>query len=116
MKELKFRQWQPETKRFLYIYQMQPGDTVRAEFILHDGELQQYTGLKDKNGEEIYEGDIIYDGVSKEVVKFNIPSIRVTYGHGECWYHCNITLFSNYGKGDHIEIIGNIYDNPEILK
>jgi uncharacterized phage protein (TIGR01671 family) len=77
--------------------------------------VDRYTGLKDKKGKEIYEGDIIYDGVDRRIVKFYPPQINVSYGHGDCTYSCYIGLFGNYGKGEHIEIIGNIYETPELL-
>ena len=76
--------------------------------------IMQNTGLKDKNGKEIYEGDICLhesgNGYFKEKDKIkivaDIPSIY-------------ITVFSS-GIGeineDTVEIIGNIYENPELLK
>lgn len=106
MREIKFRQWQPKTKRFLYIYQMQPSDTVRAEFILHDGELQQYTGFKDKNGEEIYYGDIYICHTLD--LKRVVDELTVAY-----WI-IDEDRMNNPMRT--VEVIGNIYENPEILK
>lgn len=73
-------------------------------------ELMQYTGLKDKNGREIYEGDIIkcfVKGDSKVVFKHGCFCLEsLNYG--------NVTAFCDvFGA---IEIIGNIYEKPELLE
>lgn len=82
----------------------------------------QYTGLKDKNGKEIYEGDIVEThGYKKELggeaeiypirsaVEFDtgLWSEQGFIGSGFTWSH---------GYDDHREVIGNIYENPELLK
>lgn len=72
-------------------------------------EIMQYTGLKDKNGEEIYEGDIIK-------VLNNLS--YVYYDNGG--FRTNILLKSSLmylaDNKVKIEIIGNIYENPELLE
>ena len=69
----------------------------------------QYTGLTDKNGKKIFEGDIIKLGNKVSFVFFGISSFRHTrYGK-----HA-VDLLFNYA--DNCEIIGNIHDNPELLK
>ena len=75
-------------------------------------ELMQYTGLHDKNGKEIYEGDIVKikyrdEDIGKVIYEYNGFSIDVT------------NMNKNYGRVDFVnyfmEVIGNIYENPELL-
>lgn len=83
--------------------------------------IMQYTGLKDKNGTEIYEGDII-DGswinpMSKEKV---MRHYQVTFNKGK--YNAELIGHHPYGstmlyfENDKSEVIGNIYENPELLE
>ena len=77
--------------------------------------LMQFTGLKDKNGKEIYVGDIIRDessysdGSQLFVIKHDLPFFWFENSKGEnCGFGKEIDL--------NCKIIGNIYKNPELLK
>ena len=90
--------------------------------------LMQYTGLKDKNGKEIYEGDIIC--IMEDVVVETIGGyprtepegkIRYVEFHTGSWVYVNPqdkvdSSFLNFFDGHIYEVIGNIYENPELLK
>lgn len=71
--------------------------------------IMQYTGLKDKNGKELYEGD---------VVKINYPKYKHTEVHKVYFGNVGLEPFtgSMTDDGSKYEVIGNIYENPELLK
>lgn len=73
--------------------------------------LMQYTGLKDKNGKEIYEGDVVK---AEEYVGFKNLTAEVIYNRGR--FSLNTGTIPEDLIPELCEIIGNIYENPELLK
>lgn len=75
-------------------------------------ELMEYTGLKDKNGVEIYEGDIIKHRSQTQFQCGYVTSV-VKFEKGE---FINCFFGSLYDNKNHCEVIGNIYENPDLLE
>lgn len=119
MREIKFRVWDSERKKILPIqrHSFKTGKSMpygwNIEYVF-DG-LMQYTGLKDKNRKEIYEGDILlYDSGSKTSVFYNNGAFVRSYGNSNMYLLYD--SFIEDGCLCNYEVIGNIYENPELLE
>ena len=121
MRDIKFRAWDKTLNKIHCWSAIENHFTL--EELLDDNffEAMQYTGLKDKNDIEIYEGDIILVNVfmSKHVtglVAFDRGSFCVT-GNFEGWgYDCNTTNFWEMStNGNEYKVIGNIYEHNHLL-
>lgn len=99
---IKFRSYCPIMRTMMY--------NVGIE---SSNELMQYTGLKDKNGKEIYEGDIIKIDDSIGVIVWD--RVRWAIASGEIGNYHGYDYFTSEIMGE-IEVIGNIYENPNYTK
>lgn len=123
MRDIKFRAWVKDNMEIIYYDKLMFFNGSDEAIAFHkletgyiddyevktDFKLMQYTGLKDKNGEEIYEGDIVKD-VNDEYyeIKFDDGCFIVIHDGNV------IEPLSEVAQD--IEIIGNIYENPELLE
>ena len=121
MRKIKFRAWHKEKKIMGEVLGI---DILHKEMFFSnedvdcyehtdfkDVELMQYTELKDEYGDEIYEGDIVTLHNSRYKVIFKTEGARFVLRNDE--FELEITFINN--NNERIEIVGNIYENPELL-
>ena len=122
MREIKFRAWHLKGKHWLPTWYCRPldggaledydedenseGDLVGSRSVICKADeyvLVQYTGLHDKNGKEIYEGDIClsHGGIVAPI----------QWSDEDCWFFfaCRQMVYPD------LEVVGNIYENPDLL-
>ena len=133
MRDIKFRAWDRATQKMYQVQEMELQETCRHVVVegydcaLVDPILLQYTGLRDKNGKEIYEGDIVkytFDSpssvyASESGLKVRIHKVfwsdwRSSFAIGNQW--ANNNLFNYVRNGNRVEVIGNVYENKELLE
>ncbi len=117
MRTIKFRAWNEPAKRYSKSFTLKSDvlnytddDGLGVVKSLTDEIIEQFTGLKDKNGKDIYDGDIIreFDGVLWDVC-FDKELVQ--------WHcRCEIDSIPLYEFIEDSEVIGNIHENPELLK
>lgn len=98
-----------------YSYELGQGDFICAadfDYTVYPDSVGQFTGLYDKNGKRVFEGDIIYMGLFPYVVKYDRENARyMLYTSGDS----KRDGFNAFTMETH-EVSGNIHDNPELLK
>ena len=131
-REIKFRAWLKEEKKMVNvetidfseksIQYLEKNEIIDAYLLrttfLEDVELMQYTGLDDKNGIEIYEGDILkykfpYDRRLKHVSLVKFIETEASFGLKDI-YGNEIPLY-RITANNYFEVVGNIYENPKLL-
>jgi uncharacterized phage protein (TIGR01671 family) len=117
MREIKFRAWKKDGRQ-------KNGGTMLSHDELTDDyghvcvtsredlHVMQYTGLKDKNGKEIYEGDVVrVKGMAHEIYQVVFSRASFVLEEVQGAYYVRISMQDEY----QMEVIGNIYENPDLL-
>ena len=124
-REIKFRGWNASSKLIVdNVMSLTKSSHLRSNHyspsmgMIACDEVMQFTGLFDKNGKEIYEGDIITDGFGRN---YEIIFKRGCFGFEVInpinKISMNFANFTNINQEDvYYEVIGNIFENPDLLK
>jgi uncharacterized phage protein (TIGR01671 family) len=123
MRDIKFRAWDEENKTMIqwhdtFFYDTSAVTNWSGDFSYIKMPLMQYTGLKDKNNKEIYEGDIVryLDEIDGETELFGFVEWE------RCWWSVN--LHPDFLRENDImdtdeyltyEVVGNIYENKDMI-
>lgn len=142
MRDIKFRAWINNSKKFEAIEFIGAGQKtfpvytkVNKYWFPMQGVLEQYTGLKDVNGVEIYEGDVVHylgderDFYEVKFGEFGVPNIEseeyvdnsvgfylVVTGQLKNVAPFNMTIPLNKHYANSYKVIGNIHEQPELLE
>jgi uncharacterized phage protein (TIGR01671 family) len=135
MREFKFRAWDKERKKMHCIDNNNSLLISEDRWALHDGDhiisaetyiigythgvLMQYTGLKDKNNKEIYEGDVVHFDY-EELFEISTYIGYIEYEETDACYYIvtnkGVSVAISADQIDCICVIGNVEENPELLE
>ena len=137
MREIKFRAWDNVADQMYYVGEeelivfIMKDSGIQADQVIQDNEYidgyyvetlhhlqyMQYTGLKDKNGREIYEGDIVLREITVFGTSANEDFIgEVKYYECRWWIDNGNDAIPLWNEADELTILGNIHENPELLE
>lgn len=129
MREIKFRAWDEGNKEMHYDFQFIKSGNDGNDWMIFTSDknklgdeqhpfnnpyfqqqfhITQFTGLKDKNGKEIYEGDIMQTATGPAVVRFDNNEVEFVCDNKSCYIHP-----ASWNKR---EVLGNIFENPELTE
>jgi uncharacterized phage protein (TIGR01671 family) len=121
VREVRFRAWEKTLKQIIPVnnidFESKQININSAWRCFKEIELMQYTGLKDKNSKEIYEGDILsrkdwgMGGGHDPEERYEVGLINDYIYEEEQSWHFKVHLW-----GEWCEVIGNIYENPKLLE
>jgi len=124
-REIKFRAWDKKTKTMGWVVSyagdmctiLWEGDRQECGIDTKNIEVMQYTGLKDKNSKEIYEGDIVYcfTKFTENETESNNCQVIWSDFHGGWMFEENKDSAFWRQSIDEVEVIGNIYENNKLI-
>jgi len=135
MREFKFRVWHKKESRYLGRISFLEWIESEEDLDMKDVVVHQFTDLKDKNGKEIYEGDILkFDPDIRDLMGYNFiysnlghvwiyslaDGVTISYNHpysemSDSWSYI-VARGIDENRPLSYEVVGNIFENPELLK
>ena len=126
-REIEFRGYNPKNGKWLYGYYLvnrgkhyivpdgiQPPSATPEDFEAEPESIGQYTGLKDRDGKKIYEGDII-GGSNGSINGYEWPfKLQIEWNKEACGF--NTPKWRDMDKTHYYDVVGNVHDNPELVK
>lgn len=134
-REIEFRGYNPKNGKWLYGYYLvnrgkhyivpdgiQPPSATPEDFEAEPESIGQYTGMQDRNGKRIYEGDIVktplLDPIFGDILSDVFDNVAIAFYNGSfvvAYYEGRHKIYLQ-DLYDKIEVIGNVHDNPELAK
>lgn len=119
MREIKFRYWDEDTQQYYKVYEItktRKGLSVRViddtgfqySHTIQAAEIEQFTGIQDSNGVDIYEGDVCRYGITCFTVVFKSGAFGYMFFGDFHW-------LVNFNNAD-LKVIGNIHQHPHLLE
>lgn len=89
-----------------------------AYYTVDPATVGQYTGLTDRNGKRIFEGDVLVSFFCDDVPNYGERSVVLWHKHAWCSQYRDYKpeTLEDYEMTNYVDVIGNIYDNPELLE
>lgn len=115
-REIKFRAWDEERQKMVFnpVYVNPPNLDINSVFRGSTLLWMQFTGLKDKNGKECYEGDVVY--FEEPTFETEMLKCPIVFHEGSFCAKQPAGYIPVWDFMEDFEVIGNIHENPELIK